>query len=212
MLFYYVFFTCVVTGVAASVDRHRSCSVPVFEWLGAHLVALGARMFVSYAVLRFVRPFGLAPRSRFVATLTKGLGAVSRATDAICLLVALVGLSYVLSTAEGDCPATSPFSYRALALLVFTETGGGLLAAVLGACAMAGGWSRGVRFCRRVWRRARCAACRCRQRRRSGRAARRHARRDQRTAAAALCALGDRQRRRRGGRCACARVQQQQQQ
>jgi hypothetical protein len=140
-LSYYAFASLAVSAIALSVDRERDCSVPVFEWLAAHIAALLFRVASALAILFGSRRAQLFERRRPL------LGALSRIADAGCVLLCIVGLCYVFATAGGDCPDESPYSYRALALLASFEGFVALLAIFVGTCALAGGWAgaRGLR-------------------------------------------------------------------
>jgi hypothetical protein len=140
-LSYYAFASLAVSAIALSVDRERDCSVPVFEWLAAHIAALLFRVASALAILFGSRRAQLFERRRPL------LGVLSRIADAACVLLCIVGLCYVFATAGGDCPDESPYSYRALALLASFEGFVALLAIFVGTCALAGGWAgaRGLR-------------------------------------------------------------------
>ncbi len=138
---YFVFASIAITGIALGVDRDRECSVPVLEWLVAHSFALLLRVGSALYILFVSRRAQLFERRR------SALCVVSKLADAACILLCIIGLSYLFSTAAGDCPSSSPYSYRALALLASFEAFVALMAVFVGSCMLAGGWAgaRGLR-------------------------------------------------------------------
>jgi len=139
---YFFSFSLVLTVISMIVDSQtQECTVPVAEWLTGHLIAWFARVVV--ALLIFVMTS--LPGERFLKAM-RFVSYASHATDVGIVLVAVVGLSYMISTSDDDCPSLDPYRYRALALLVTLETGGAALSVLVLACGALSGWARRLRM------------------------------------------------------------------
>jgi len=142
VLAYYFFITLIVSAVAISVDRDRDCSLPVFEWLSIHAFVLLLRVILALLLFKMGRMASQERSERYFPYVSVG----SRISDLMVLITTGVGLSFVLSTATGDCPSTTPYTYRALAVLVTLESIVAVLSLLSCCCVVAGGWARGMRL------------------------------------------------------------------
>jgi len=139
---YFFAFSVIVTVISVLVDSQtQECNVPVAEWLTGHLVAWFSRVVVALLIYVITS----LPGERFLKAL-KFVSYASHATDAAIVLVAVVGLSYMFSTPDDDCPSLDPYRYRALALLVSLETGGATLSMLVMGCGALSAWARRMRL------------------------------------------------------------------